>query len=75
MSVRVSPISRGAAVSLMLLGAFTYFFVDHLAGLAFLALGIVLYWLLFRFSRKLNREIGRAVEATPRRKSPKDSSG
>ena len=43
----------------ILLRIFTLFFVNQIAGIAFLALGIVLYSLLYRFTAKLNREIGK----------------
>ena len=60
MSVRVSPISRGAAILIIALGVFTMFFVNLIAGIAFLALGAVLYALLYRFTAKLNAEVDRA---------------
>jgi heme O synthase-like polyprenyltransferase len=60
LSVRVSPISRTAAILIIVLGVFTLFFVNAIAGIAFLALGLVLYALLYRFTAKLNTEIGRA---------------
>jgi len=60
MSVRVSPISRLAALLIIVLGVFTLFFVNEIAGIAFLALGAILYALLYRFTAKLNAEIGKA---------------
>ena len=60
MSVRVSPISRFAAILIIVLGVFTLFFVNQIAGIAFLALGAILYALLYRFTAKLNAEIGKA---------------
>ena len=60
MSVRVSPISRGAALLIVLVGLFTIAFVNPVAGVAFVVLGIVLYWLLYRFARKVKSEIGKA---------------
>ncbi len=60
MPVRVSPVSRGAAVLIVLVGIFTFLFVNDIAGLAFLALGVALYWLLYRFSRRIDRELSQA---------------
>lgn len=57
MSVRVSPISRTAAVLIILVGVFTLFFVNSIAGVAFLVLGAVLYALLYRFTSRLNSEL------------------
>ena len=34
--------------------------VGDVAGVAFLVLGVMLYWLLYRFARKVEREIGEA---------------
>jgi membrane protein implicated in regulation of membrane protease activity len=62
MSVRVSPISRLAAILIIVLGVFTLLFVNQVAGIAFLVLGAVLYALLYRFTAKLNSEI-RQTEA------------
>jgi heme O synthase-like polyprenyltransferase len=59
-SVRVSPISRAAAILIILLGVFTLVFVNGIAGIAFLALGIVLYVLLYRFTAKLNTAVREA---------------
>jgi len=60
LSVRVSPISRTAAILIIVLGVFTLFFVNEIAGVAFLALGVILYALLYRFTARLNTDIGRA---------------
>lgn len=64
MSVRVSPISRTAAILIMAVGIFTLFAgvvadvpVNEVAGVAFIVLGVVLYSLLFKFTRKVEREI------------------
>lgn len=54
MSVRVSPISRTAAILIIVLGVFTLLFVNPIAGVAFLVLGAVLYALLYKFTAKLN---------------------
>jgi heme O synthase-like polyprenyltransferase len=62
LAVRVSPISRTAAILIMTLGVFTLFFVNAIAGIAFLALGAVLYALLYRFTAKLNAGV-RATES------------
>jgi membrane protein implicated in regulation of membrane protease activity len=58
MSVRVSPISRGAAVLIVIVGLFTIAYINEIAGIAFVVLGIALYWLLYRFARKVEREVG-----------------
>lgn len=60
MSVKVSPISRTAAMLIIVLAVFTLLFVNPIAGILFLALGVILYALLYRFTGKLNREIRRA---------------
>ena len=60
MSVRVSPISRAAAILIILLGFFTLLFVNEIAGVAFLVLGAILYALLYRFTAKLRREVRQA---------------
>jgi len=60
MSVRVSPISRMAAILIIVLGVFTLFFVNQIAGIVFLALGALLYALLYRFTAKLNTRIRKA---------------
>ena len=63
MSVRVSPISRAAAILLVVLGVFTLIaglstgiLESTVAGLGITVLGFVLYRLLHRFSKKLERE-------------------
>ena len=63
MSVRVSPISRGAALLIVVIGLITFVYIDPIAGVAFLVLGLVLYWLLYRFARKLGKEIGEAKKS------------
>jgi len=64
MSVRVSPISKMAAILIIAVGAFvlsagfvTGELASYIAGSAFVALGVVLYALLIWFTRKLRREI------------------
>jgi hypothetical protein len=65
MSVRVSPISKWAAILIIAVGAFVLLagfvtgeLASYIAGSAFIALGVVLYILLIWFTRKLRREIG-----------------
>ena len=63
MSVRVSPISKWAAILIMALGGLTLLTsggetVNVIAGFAFIALGLVLYRLLYRFTNRIEREIG-----------------
>jgi len=67
MSVRASPISKTAALLIIALGVFTLFagvvggvVVNDIAGLAIIVLGLVLYRMLFRFARKLERQINDA---------------
>ncbi|HYC11712.1 MAG TPA: hypothetical protein VEC02_03520 [Nitrososphaerales archaeon] len=60
MSVRVSPISRGAAVLIVIVGLFTMAFVNPIAGVAFVVLGVALYWFLYRFARRVRREVENA---------------
>jgi membrane protein implicated in regulation of membrane protease activity len=57
MPLVVSPVSRLAAILLIILGIFTLVFVLVIAGIAILVLGIVLYWLLYRFSARVEREL------------------
>jgi len=64
MSVRVSPISKMAAILIIAVGAFVLLagfvtgeLASYIAGSAFVALGVVLYVLLIWFTRKLRREI------------------
>ncbi len=65
MSVRVSPISKTAAILIIAIGAFVLLggfvtgeLASYIAGSAFVVLGVVLYMLLIWFTRKLQREIG-----------------
>jgi divalent metal cation (Fe/Co/Zn/Cd) transporter len=65
--VRVSPVSKTAAILIILVGVFTFVTgiaggVDYntVAGAAFIVLGLVLYRLLFRFTRKVERELNEA---------------
>lgn len=65
MSVRISPISKMAAILIIAIGAFVLLggfvtgeLASYIAGSAFVILGVVLYVLLIWFTRKLRREIG-----------------
>jgi len=65
MSVRVSPVSRIAAILIIAIGAFVLLggfvtgeLASYIAGSAFVVLGVILYLLLIWFTRKLRREIG-----------------
>jgi membrane protein implicated in regulation of membrane protease activity len=68
MSVRVSPISKGAALLIIIVGAVTLLFtgdlVGEVAGALFIALGVALYLLLYRFTRRVGREIEGAERST-----------
>lgn len=64
MSVRVSPISKAAAIMIMALGVFTLigglatgFLILLTSGIAITALGVVLYGLLYKFTRRVQREV------------------
>ena len=58
LAVVVSPVSRLAAILLILLGIFTLIFVPPLiVGILIIVLGLVLYWLLYRFSARVQREL------------------
>jgi len=66
MSIRVSPISRVAAILIIAIGAFVLLagfvtgeLASYIAGSAFIALGVILYALLIWFTRKLRREISK----------------
>ena len=60
MAVRVSPISKSAAILLMVLGVFTAIAVNLVVGVVIFVVGLVLYRLLFRFTAKVQREIDQA---------------
>jgi len=67
MSVRASPISRTAAILIMAVGVFTLFtglvadiLANDIAGVAIIALGFFLYRLLYKFTKRIEDEIGRA---------------
>lgn len=64
--VKASPISRTASLLIIMLGIFTLvaglstgIVANMIAGGAFIALGLFMYKLLYRFSRKVEREIER----------------
>jgi drug/metabolite transporter (DMT)-like permease len=70
LSVRVSPISRTAALLIIAVGVFvlvagltTGEAASDIAGVVFIALGLFLYGFLLRFTRKLEREISDAQKA------------
>jgi len=60
MSVNVSPISRTAAILIIVVGVITFVLVNSYAGIAFVVLGVVMYVLLYRFSSKLRTELAKA---------------
>jgi hypothetical protein len=71
MSVRVSPVSKTAAIIIIALGLFLLFGglaaqdeYDTIAGFAVTVLGLFLYRLLFRFTRKVKRELEEGAEAS-----------
>jgi drug/metabolite transporter (DMT)-like permease len=69
--VRVSPISKAAAILILAVGLFTLIaglstgiVANSIAGGAITVLGMVLYALLYRFNRRLERELGEADSST-----------
>ncbi len=38
-------------------GILTFVYVNGIEGIAFVLLGVVLYWLLYRFARRVEREV------------------
>ncbi len=65
--VRVSPISKTAAILIIAIGIFvltaglvTGTLASDIAGGAFVMLGVLLYFLLLRFTKRLEREISEA---------------
>ena len=68
MSVRVSPISKSAAVLIVVIGAFVLLtglvagvLVNEVVGVAFMVLGVMLYALLLRLTRRLRSDVSRAT--------------
>ena len=62
--VKVSPVSRTAAILIIAIGAFvltaglvTGELASDIAGGAFVVLGALLYYILYKFTKKLGREI------------------
>lgn len=62
--VKASPISRTASLLIIALGIFTLvaglttgIVANTVAGGAFVALGVFLYKMLYRFNRKVEREV------------------
>jgi len=71
MSVRVSPISKIAAILIIAVGGFVLLagfvtgeLASYIAGSAFIVLGVILYMLLIWFTRKLRREISEIESQT-----------
>ncbi|MBI3859652.1 MAG: hypothetical protein HY296_05360 [Thaumarchaeota archaeon] len=63
-TVKASPISRTAAILIIALGVLTLVaglatgtLADTVAGVAFVLLGLFLYKMLYRFGRKIAREL------------------
>lgn len=64
MAVRASPVSKTAAILIIVIGVFVLFtglvasvLANEVAGVAFIALGLALYGLLLRFTKRLRTEI------------------
>jgi membrane protein implicated in regulation of membrane protease activity len=71
MTVRVSPISKTAAILLIVLGLFTLVvglasgvIEVTIAGLGIVVLGLALYRLLYRFTRNLQKEVREKTQAS-----------
>jgi len=47
-------------VLIVIVGLFTMAFVNPIAGVAFVVLGVALYWFLYRFARRVRREVENA---------------
>lgn len=67
MSVRVSPVSRTAAILIIVIGIITLLaglstgiLASAVAGAAFIVLGVFLYALLYRLRRSLRSEVEEA---------------
>ena len=67
MSVRVSPISRTAAILIVAVGVFVLLaglstgeVASDVSGVVFIALGVFLYLFLLRFTRNLGRQLEEA---------------
>lgn len=63
MSIRVSPISKTAAILIVAIGVFVLFTglvadvaASDVAGVAFIVLGGFLYWFLYRFAKDFDRK-------------------
>ena len=76
MSVKDSAISMTAALLFIAVGVFVLFaglaagvLASDVAGAAFIALGVILYRLLFRFTKKVKREL----DGEPRAEGPAKS--
>jgi tetrahydromethanopterin S-methyltransferase subunit E len=70
MSVRVSPISKTASILIIAIGVFVLYagivtdtLASDITGIAFIALGVILYFILIWFTKKLEREIREAERA------------
>jgi membrane protein implicated in regulation of membrane protease activity len=62
LTFRASPVSRTAAILIIAVGAFVLFtglvadiVASDVAGVAFIVLGVFLYWLLYRVTPRLDR--------------------
>jgi divalent metal cation (Fe/Co/Zn/Cd) transporter len=67
LSVRVSPISRTAAILIVAVGVFVLLaglstgeVASDVSGVVFIALGVFLYLFLLRFTRNLGRQLEEA---------------
>ena len=68
MTVRASPISKTAAILIIVVGVFVLVtglaggaLANEISGVAFIVLGVALYGLLLRFTRRLRTEVSEAA--------------
>jgi membrane protein implicated in regulation of membrane protease activity len=56
LATSVSPVSKLAAVLIIAVGLLTLVFINAVAGLLFVILGVFLYRFLYRFTARIERE-------------------
>jgi hydrogenase/urease accessory protein HupE len=68
LSVRASPISKTAAILIIVVGVFVLFTgvaagvpANEVAGIVFIALGVALYGLLLKFTRRVRTDFSGSV--------------
>jgi uncharacterized membrane protein YiaA len=68
LSVRASPISKTAAILIMVVGVFVLFIgvaagalANEVEGIVFIALGVALYGLLLKFTKRVRTDVRGSV--------------